>query len=166
MILIAAKSTDTKNFSLAISQKEIGKLIYKKRFSFDAVVELSDSTTYQIDSKGFWGTTIEIKKEDIVLLSFEMNWKGNIVISTYFDGEREFIFKHKGTLKSRYVLLDKDENQLLVAQPDFKWSTFNYDYLIEAEKIFANNKHNDLLFFAIVHCANYYISMSTAAVGG
>jgi len=163
---VIAKSTDSKTFTLTADGKDIGRLKYKNWFSFKAQVELADYSTVDIVTVGFWGTTVEMKRDDKVLLRFQMNWKGNIIINNYFEGEKEFIFKHQGLLKSNYVLMDKNENQLLIVEPDFKWAGLKYDYTIESEQIFKNKRDNDLMLFAIVHCTNYYMSMVSSAAAG
>jgi len=159
------KSEDTKHFSLTINDKEIGSLQYEKWFSLKAEMILGGTRTYQIEPKGFWGTTIELKQHENVLLNFKMNWNGNIIINTKFDGtERDFIFKNKGIFKNVYLLLNKEEEELIVIQPDFKWSKFNYDYNISTTDRFDNLDFNLILLLTAIHCVNYYMTMiSTTA---
>ena len=159
------KSADTKHFSLTINDQEIGRLIYEKWFSFKAEMFLGGSNIYQIEPKGFWGTTIELKQNEKNLLNFKMNWNGNIIINTRFDEtERDFILKHKGILKDSYVLLNKEEEQLLVIQPDFKWSKFNYDYTISTTDNFDNLSFNGILLLTTIHCVNYYMAMMSTGM--
>jgi hypothetical protein len=154
------RSTDIKHFSLTINEKEIGKLTYEKWFSFNAEMILDGDSTYQIEPKGFWGTTIELKQNDQVLMNFKMSWNGNIIIHSNFDGmERDFVLKHKGILKESYVLLNKEEEDLLVVKPDFKWNKFNYDYQITTTDRFDNYGFNTILLLTTIHCVNYYMTM-------
>ena len=64
------------SFILTQNDKLIGKLIYKGWFKFDALVEIAGKSNYQVEPKGFWGTTIELKDNEKVLLQFKMNWSG------------------------------------------------------------------------------------------
>lgn len=154
------KSEDTKHFSLTLDYQEIGRLIYKKWFSFKAEMILMGARTYQIEPKGFWGTTIELKQHDNVLLNFKMDWNGNIIIHTRFDEtERDYVLKHKGILKSAYILLSKEKEELLAIQPDFKWSKFNYDYTISTTDEFENLRGKEILLLSTIHCVNYYMTM-------
>jgi hypothetical protein len=159
------KSIDTKHFYLTtIDEKPIGILKYDNWFSFKSEIILEDNSVYYVQPKGFWGTTIELKKDEIVLLNFKMNWNGNIVIGTKFeDIERDFIFKHKGILKSSYVLQDKDGLELLVIQPDFKWKKFRYDYTLSTAEELEQFDFKNILLLTTIHCANYYIAMMSSS---
>jgi hypothetical protein len=79
-----AKSTNSQNFRLTFENKTIGELIYKKWYSFNAEILLSDGAKYQLEPKGFWDSEIELKDETKTLLEFKMGWKG-IIIKTFFD---------------------------------------------------------------------------------
>ena len=49
-----ANSANTKNFSLISDNKEVGELLYKKWYSFEAEIVLTNGQQYQLESKGFW----------------------------------------------------------------------------------------------------------------
>ncbi|MBC7865581.1 MAG: hypothetical protein IAF38_21585, partial [Bacteroidia bacterium] len=130
---ITVKSNDTRNFAFFISGNGIGTLVYKNWFSLTAEIKLADHQSFVIEPKGVWGTTVEVKKDEKTLLSFKMSWGGNIIFKTFLGGkENEFIFRKKGMLKNVYTLADKDGNQLIEVQPDFKWGKMSFDYVIVA----------------------------------
>ena len=159
------KSEDARYFSLLKDGMEIGRLNYEKWFSFKAELTLGQTETYQVEPQGFWGTTIELKQNEKILLDFKMNWNGSIIINTRFDDtERDFVFKQKGVLKSIYVLLDADGQELLAIEPDFKWSKFNYDYDITTTDEFDDFRFNELLILVAIHAANYYMAMMAAVI--
>ena len=159
------KSVDTKHFELMQSDIEKGRLEYDSWFSFKAEIILADHTRYVVQPKGFWGTTIEIKDQEEVLLDFKMNWKGQILIRTIFDGDENFyIFRQQGLLKNTFLLLDKEEKELLNIEPDFKWSRLNFDYQILAADAFGQLMRKELMLLTAIHCANYYITMMTSVV--
>jgi hypothetical protein len=159
-----AKSVDTKHFKLTQADTEIGLLEYESWFSFKAEIILADHTRYAVHPKGFWGTTIEIKDQEQVLLDFKMNWKGQILIRTLFGSEENFyILRQKGLLKNTFVLLHQEETELLSIEPDLKWSSLSYDYQLTASDAFAQLARKELLLLTAVHCANYYLTMMTAA---
>ena len=60
------KTSESRNFTLLEDNHELGHLLYPNWFSFKAEIILSDSSTYQIGPVGFWGTTIELKKDDVI----------------------------------------------------------------------------------------------------
>ncbi|MBS1746376.1 MAG: hypothetical protein JST21_09435 [Bacteroidetes bacterium] len=159
------KSTDTLSFVFVKGEDIVGKLTYKNWFSFKAKLELNNNHLYQMEPKGFWGTTIELKENDNTILNFKMNWNGNIVIhSVIANPEQDFVFRHRGVLKDSFVLLNKDDVELLVVKPDFKWNKFNYEYKITSSGYFDSFKNQDILLATTIHCANYYMATITSIV--
>jgi hypothetical protein len=155
-----AKSSNSLTFELVNDNKLTGKITYKSWFSFNAVIELPDSQSLQVEPKGFWGTTIELKDNEKVLLKFRMNWNGEIIVQTYFDGIKEsFVCKHRGVFKDSFVLTDKEGIELLVMKPKFKWNLLNYEYQITTSDDFEKYSNKDILLLTSLHCANYYMSM-------
>lgn len=155
-----AKSNDSLSFELRNDNKLTGTITYKSWFNFNAVIELANDHNYQIEPKGFWGTTIELKDNDKVLLKFRMNWNGEIVVQTYFDGVKDsFVFKHRGVFKDSFVLTNKTGIELLVMKPHFKWNLLNYEYQINTSDDFEQYSNKDILLLTSLHCANYYMSM-------
>ena len=166
MTTYQAKSTKSLSFEVTQGDQLIGKLSYKSWFKFNAVIEMADKQTYQVQPKGFWGTTIELKDGESVLLNFKMNWNGEIVLQTYFEGfEIGYVFKHRGLFKDSYVLADQDGAELLAMKPHLKWSKMNYEYEIATSDTFDAFTHKEILLMTSLHCANYYMSMMSASVG-
>lgn len=155
-----AKSSNSLSFEVFNNDQLTGKITYKSWFNFNAVIELADHQSFQIEPKGFWGTTIELKDNETVLLKFRMNWNGEIIVQTYFDGVKEsFVCKHRGVFKDSFVLTDKEGIELLVMKPRFKWNLLNYEYQIATSDDFEKYANKDILLLTSLHCANYYMSM-------
>ncbi len=158
------KSKNSLIFELADNEVLIGTLTYKSWFRFNAEIETLHSK-YQVEPRGFWGTTIELKEGEKILLKFRMNWNGEIVIQTYFNEiKKGYIFKHRGIFKESFVLSDQNGIELLVMKPDLKWSTMNYEYQITTSDIFDDFPEKEILLLTALHCANYYMSMMTAGM--
>ena len=156
-----AKSNNSLSFEVTGADQPVGKLTYKSWFSFNAEIEALDHS-YHIEPKGFWGTTIELKDHDRVLLKFRMNWNGEIVIQTYFDGIKSgYLFKHRGIFKDSFVLTDQHGTELFVMKPHLKWNTLNYEYQITTSESFDILSNKEILLLNALHCANYYMSMIT-----
>lgn len=153
----------TRDFQLRADEALLGTLHYAEWFSFKATITLADNATFQLGPKGVWGTTIELKDQQTVLLNFKMNWSGTIIIKSKFN-HKVFLFKQKSMLKNTFVLLDKEEQELLVVQPTFKWSSFNHDYTLATTEEFEALDQKALLLLTTIHCANYYMSMVAASV--
>lgn len=158
------KSNDSLVFEVRNNETLIGTLTYKSWFKFNAELEMLH-LKYQIEPKGFWGTTIELKEGEKILLKFRMNWNGEIVIQTYFNEIKSgYIFKHRGIFKESFVLADQNGTELLVMKPDLKWSTLHYEYQITTSDIFDTFFEKEILLMTSLHCANYYMSMMTAGM--
>lgn len=155
-----AKSISSLSFDLTQGDHFIGKLSYKSWFSFTAVIEMANQETYQVAPKGFWGTTIEVKKAGHQLLTFSLNWQGDIVILTHADSiERGYTFKHRGLFNESFVLIDQEGVELLVMKPHLKWQNMTYEYQIITSDRFNSFPAKGLLLLTSLHCANYYMSM-------
>lgn len=161
-----AKISNTFSFDITKDNQSVGKLTYKSWFKFDAELELTNHSKYRIEPKGFWGTIIELKEGENVLLKFNMNWNGDIIVQTFFDGiEKDYVFKHRGIFKESFVLIDKEGTELLVMKPHIKWNVMNYEYTITTTDIFEALSNKEILLINSLHCANYYMSMATSSMG-
>lgn len=162
-----ANSTSQLNFDITKGDVLIGKLIYKSWFKFNATIELANNKSYEIEPKGFWGTTIEVKESDNVLMKFKMNWKGEILIQLISNHiEKGFLFKHRGIFKESFLLADDQASELLVMKPHIKWNKMNYQYTLTTSDSFESFDAKELLLIASLHCANYYMAiMTTSGIG-
>ena len=162
MAAYQAKSNNL-SFEVTTADKLIGKLSYKSWFKFNAVIEFANGSAYQVEPKGFWGTTIELKDGEKVLLQFKMNWSGEIVVQTYFNNiEQGYIFKHRGIFKDSFILVDQAGIELLVMKPLLKWNKMNYQYQVNTTDRFETFPDKEILLMISLHCANYYMSMMMA----
>ena len=157
-----ANSTNSQNFNLTVDDKSQGELIYEKWYSFNAKIQLTDGSNYQLESKGFWDSKIELKDDSKVLLDFKMGWDGIIIRAFFETSETTYLLKLKGLLNGKFVLIDTDKRELLASEADFKWKTFNYDYNIETAEEFDSLSNKELLILTTLHCINYYMAMVTA----
>lgn len=155
---VTSKST----FSFDVQKEEqfIGNLSYKSWFQFNATIKMANKLSYEIEPKGFWRTTIELKEGEKVLLQFKMNWNGEIVVQSYFDElEKGYVFKHRGFFKESFVLTDQEGKELLVMKPQIKWKNMNYEYQVTTADTFETAPEKEILLMAALHFANYYMTM-------
>ena len=157
-----ANSTNSTDFNLTLNDVKIGELQYSEWYSFKAKILLADNSDYQLEPKGFWDSKIELKKEEKTLLTFRMGWKGIIIKTNFQDQEITYLLKLKGLLSSKFVLVDTDEKELLAVSTDFKWKKLNFDYTIETSNEFDHFKNRELFLLTILHCINYYITVTAA----
>ncbi|MBK7104132.1 MAG: hypothetical protein IPH62_02475 [Ignavibacteriae bacterium] len=156
------KADNSKNFSLTYDEKLLGKLIYEHWYSLKANAELTNKQL-KIEPKGFLGTTVEVKDSDKIYLSFTMSWNGNIVITSKLEKKvNHYFFKHKGIVKSNYLVLDENDQELLAIQPIMKWNKFNYEFSITSNENFEKLNNKEILLITFVHCSNYYLTIFPA----
>ena len=158
-----ANSTNSLNFELTYNNKKIGELIYGKWYSFNANIHLFNGDKLKLEPKGFWNSKVELKNTENILLEFKMGWNG-IIIKTFFNNKEEnYLLTQKGLLSNKFILLDTEKNEILVAESNFKWKNLNYDYNIETSQKFDNTPNKDILILTILHCINYYITIIVSA---
>ncbi len=154
-----ANSINSQNFILTKNNLKVGELNYPKWYTFNAEVILSDNSKYQLKTTGIWDNKVELKQNEIKLLEFKMSWKG-IIVKDFFDNtEKTYLLKQTGLLNCKFILVDEENIELIVAEADFKGNSLNYDYNIETANEFDNNKNKELLLLTTLHCINYYISI-------
>jgi hypothetical protein len=149
--IMKVKCNNTKTFELTESSERLGILRYDSLFSYKATAIVSNDD-YEIIPKGIFSTHMSVEKSGREVASMKMNWKGNITIS--FQDGHEFILKATGTFLNKYVLEDKDQQKLMLLDPDFNWAKLSYNYSIT----YDNKPQDILLVLLATYCANYYMS--------
>ncbi|RYY39352.1 MAG: hypothetical protein EOO08_10940 [Chitinophagaceae bacterium] len=157
-----AKATNSQIFNLFDINGKLGELGYQHWYSFHAEIRMSDGRKYMLEPKGFWDAKVELKDGTRTLLEFKMGWKG-IVIKSLFNGiEDNYLLKYKGLLSNKFVLLDTNNQELLVAETSFKWTKLSFDYNIETTQAFDNLDNKELFLLTTIHCINYFLKMAAA----
>jgi hypothetical protein len=160
-----AKLSDSMSFEVTQSDKLIGRLTYGSWFKFNSSLVLSGGSTYQIEPKGFWGTTIELKDNEKVLANFTMHWNGEIVIQTSLtNAESGYVLKPKGLFNVSFLLADQKKTELLIMKPHLRWTKLRCEYQIESSEDFESSADKELLLLLSLHCANYYMSMASGSM--
>ena len=121
--------TDKRTFELTDGSEKLGQITYDSLFSFKANA-IVGSDNYKITPEGIFSATISVTKNGTEVANLKMNWKGHIIIS--FQNGQEFILKATGTFLNKYVLEDRDQQKLMLLNPDFNWAKFSYNYSISS----------------------------------
>lgn len=109
---------------------KIATLDYEGWLTYQATAELENGKKIKFDSQGFWGQTIEVKKDDRYLATIKMDWLGNVKIFQGKSTEPIFILKYRGFWQPKIVLQDSKKNKVAEFVGRFKWSKFTYEYEI------------------------------------
>ncbi|MEZ0611600.1 hypothetical protein ACAW74_24020 [Fibrella sp. WM1] len=153
-----ATSTDRKTVQVTENGELIGQLIYDNLFSLAVNIRMANSEVYTVKPVGFFGTTITVTKAGVDVATLKMNWHGQIIFA-FQDGE-EFALKAKGLFYNKFVIENKDEEQVLQLDPKFNWSKFDYSYDIAYE----GKPQNRLLVMLGVYASNYLIATMSGMV--
>jgi len=161
-----AVQMDSKTIVVYNGDNESGKLVYKNRFSSKARIVDPELGSFDIVPVNFWKTQFEVRKDFTALVLFKRKWNGVTHVKTSFGAnEQEYTFRHKGTFNSRYLLMDKDEREMLVVKTVFIWKKFRYNYNIEVNESFRRRLHHLLLITLMVYLCKEHKSRQ-AAQGG
>lgn len=162
MPIYQVQSTKSYVFTLTQNTEPIGSLIYQSWFSFKAKINLTGKDSFDVKPKGIWGTTIEVKQQESLQLNLKMNWKGEIIVDQKVsDLERHFVFKQRSLLQNTFVLLDRENQELVIVEPNFDWTHWRLEYQLTTSERFEELTQKELLLLTIVHCANYYLTLMT-----
>ena len=155
-----AESTNRKTFQILENGTQLGELIYEDLFFLYAEIRLTNSDLYAIKPADFFGTSISVTKRGTEVANLKMNWRGQIVIA--FQNGQEFVLKANATFLNKFIIENKDKEQLIQFKPKFNWNKFHYNYDI----IFEKRPQDLLLVLLGVYASNYFIAtMSGAAYG-
>ena len=152
-----AKSTDRKTFQLLDKEQIKGEVIYEHLFKLKGSIKLANSDEYEIKTEGIFSTSIHVTHQGVKFASLKMNWRGQIVIA--FETGEQYALKSKGVFHNNYVLENEAQEPLILYNPTFEWSKFNYKYDIS----FNGNPPSDLLILLGVFASNYYIATMSGA---
>lgn len=158
-----AIQTDSKTIVVYIGDIESGRLVYKNRFSSKARIVDPELGSFEIVPVNFWKTQVEVRDDTRAFVLLKRKWNGVTLVQTCFGAnEEEYTFRHKGFFKSRYLLLDKDEREMLVVKTLFIWKKFWYNYTIEVNDSFRRRSHHRLLTTLMVYLCKEHKSRQAA----
>ncbi len=153
-----AESTNQKTFELTDGSEKLGELSYDNLFSFNALIITAKEGNYELKPTGVFSSEISVTKNGEKVAILKMNWKGHVIMS--FQNGEEFILKSTRVFFNKYVVENKDQQQLLLLDPNFNWSKFNYNYTIS----YDTKPQNILLVLLAIYAANYFIASMTTHI--
>lgn len=119
---------------------------------------------YTIASKGFWGTSIGISKGDFDYADLKMNWKGQIVINVLnTEDDVDYLLATTSIWKSQFSLKNRNDQEVIILTPDYKWSKWHYDFKIDINPEFKQTVDETLVLLSVYSVL--YLKMIGAASG-
>ena len=157
------RPTKDKSYMISYKSEEVGVLQYKNYFSSKAEFILHDHSRYFVSPKSFWSNTIEVKKEDAVVLDIKMNWKGQLGIVMHHRGrDLNLILKHQGFFKKGFTLLDQDHHEVALIHNNSTWNPQSSTGTIQTLKPFDEVHSGPVLLLAILYGVQHYYKQMSA----
>lgn len=154
-----AITRDYKTIVVFDGENETSRLVYHGRFSSKADIIDVDKQVFTIAPVNIWRTAYEVRSGEKSILSFRRSWKGSTLIQTFFgSNDEEYAFRRKGIFHRRFLLLDKDDREMLVVKTEFIWKKFRYNYHIEVSDSVKRRQNFQLLITLMVYLCREYMS--------
>lgn len=142
----------------------LGSLKLEKWSSSKAQITTQYGDFYDIEKKGFWGTSIGVSKSDAEFAELKMNWKGQIVIDMLANEKgMDYLVKSSNMWKSQFTLFNREDIELLIFTSDYKWKKGHYDFKIDVNPHFTEQIDETLVLIA-TYSVLYLIMVQSAAV--
>lgn len=161
---MTAQSNDKKTFLLSDDGRQLGALIYENLFFLNAEIKLVSSDVYKIKPVGFFQTSIYVTKNGADIAKLLMNWRGEIVISCQ-DGQ-EYVLKLNKFFFSKYIIENRNGENIIQLAPQFNWRAFQYNYDIAYNMSSDDTSKDPLLLLLGVYAANYFVACMSGASAG
>lgn len=127
----------------------LGSLKMEKWSSSKAQITTQYGDFFDVAPKGFWGTSIGVTKSDTEFAELKINWRGHIVIDMLSNGiGMDFLLKSTSIWKSQYTVFNREEAELLIFTPDYKWKNGRYDLKIDINPDFEHEVDETLVMIA------------------
>ncbi|WP_258099887.1 hypothetical protein [Marinoscillum pacificum] len=152
-----------RNYILSKDDKPLGLLQFPKWYSHNAVLELNNRK-YELNKSGMWSSSYTVRTGGFNTGKVSMNWKGGMSLEIE-DHNRKPIklgIKHKGFLKTKFIITDESKNQIALLSSAKSWMKMKSDFDIE-EIAPIQNLDMNLAYLLIVFCIDLYLSNMAAA---
>ena len=136
---------------------QAGELIYKDESMREASLRVTDSYTIRYTGTGKWESfNLEGGKES--LLSRIKVTRGAVMELSFPRRRKTYRFKRSGAWRLRFVLLNKQGEEMLGILPSINWKKMIHDFTLQINEEFRE-ECSSLLILHAVHCANCWMSM-------
>lgn len=136
---------------------QAGELIYKDESMREASLRVTDSYTIRYTGTGKWESfNLEGGKES--LLSRIKVTRGAVMELSFPRRRKTYRFKRSGAWRLRFVLLNKQGEEMLGILPSINWKKMIHDFTLQINEEFRE-ECSSLLILQAVHCANCWMSM-------
>jgi hypothetical protein len=140
----------------------LGKLAYENWVKTKASITTQFGEFYELTQKGFWKTHVEVEIGGDLFATLRHNWRMQAVIDIVEnDIDRDYLVKTKGFWKTYFVVLNRDEKEIMKLIPQTKWFN-NTSFYVEIEPSYKSIV-NETLILIVLYCVNSIKSRRKAA---
>jgi len=159
-----AVTEDSKTILFYDNDQILCKLVYSGRNSSRAGIAMTTGEVYDIVPVNFWKSLFEVMSQGKSVVSLKKKWTGRTELTTHFIGPtNEYIFRQRGFLKVRYVIMDKDERELAVTRSKFIWKGLKYNFEIEVSDSLKRKEGHFLLIVLMIYLARSAMRQHSSA---
>lgn len=149
---------DKETFELSDDEnKQIARLVYNSSTFNEAVLEIPDRFSLQLIATGTWITIFNTGQTEKVMAKIKVETGGVMIVRRFYK-RIKYIFKRSVNWKLRFVLANKDGDEVLSLLPVVNWEKRSHDFILQLNEEFEKECDSFLILQAL-HCANCSLSM-------
>lgn len=154
------KTIDNKTFEIIDENKTpAAKLTYSTSAFMNGEIKTDNHYILSGIASGTWITYLNNDLLKNIKSKIRVQLGGIISVRLLYR-KQKYLFKKSAGWKLRFILTNKEGEELLTLKPIINWQKESHDYILQLNDEFANECDSFLILQA-VHCANCSLSMMT-----
>ena len=149
--------SNTKIRLLDSQQQLAGELIYKDGSMREASLQVTDNFAIRYAGTGKWESFRLSGGKESLVSRIKVN-RGAVMELGFPFRRKQYRFKRSGAWRLRFVLLNKQGEELMGLLPTINWKKMIHDFTLQVNDEFRE-ECSSLLILHAVHCANCWMSM-------
>lgn len=135
----------------------LGELSYENKYLRNGEIKSQENLVLENTSTGLWNSFS--KQGEAIQHYAEIKISTGGIISIVLPVKKlKYKFRRTGALKARFILLNKEGEEMLALLPAINWQKKTHEFVLQINDELAHECSPVLILHAI-HCANCYLSM-------
>lgn len=134
-----------------------GELSYKDSSMREASLQVTDHFRIRYTGTGKWESFRLSGEKESLVSRIKVN-RGAVMELSFPYRRKMYRFKRAGAWRLRFVLLNKQGEELMGLLPTINWKKMIHDFTLQVNEEFRE-ECSSLLILHAVHCANCWMSM-------
>lgn len=135
----------------------VGELTYKDYSMREARLKVNDHYRLQYNGTGKWESFRTENGAESLIGFIKVN-RGAVMELSFPSRRKAYRFRRSGAWRLRFVLLNKQGEEILGILPTINWKKMIHDFTLQINEEFRE-ECSSLLILHSVHCANCWMSM-------